>query len=180
MPNREHVTVEIRSNIEALSAARLHQSLVAMVRSIVEDSTAFMRSIEPKRTGALIEHTTHTDVDDLVGLIEARLGIKPVDEASSFHHGSSDSRDYPIFVDRGTGIFGETGSPIYSKHNGPMVFEEDGRTIFTRAVAGQEGQHFVAATEAFAEALLREDQHIRLALAEMAAEAAAMLPDTMR
>lgn len=147
----------------------------------------YMRAVEPKDTGRMEEHTKHTDaVDDLVGTIEARLGITPIEEAGSFHHGDSDSSHYPVFVDQGTGIFGETRTPIFAKHvmeNGKlgyMHFEGDHGEIFTQEVKGQRPHLFIAATMAFAEAVLHSDPHIRIALDEMAAEAAAMLPEEIR
>lgn len=163
-----------------------------MVQRVVEDSTTFLRAVEPKRTGAMEEATSHTDaVDDVVGLIEAKLGIRAIDNSAvpglggttisqRFDYHPSDSSHYPIFVDAGTGVFGDTGSPIFARSGKAMHFEVDGREIFARMVMGQHGQHFFAATEAFAQALLRMDPHIRLALDEMAAEAAAMAPETLR
>lgn len=192
MPDREYIDVEIRSNIEALSSARLHQSLMEMVQRSVEASTAFLKTIEPKDTGALIEHTDHTDViEDLTGLIEAKIGIKPIGDehvpgaggltqSPRFSFQPSDTSRYPIFVDTGTGVFGPTGTPIFARSGHSMHFEIDGYEFFALSVLGQPGQHFMAATEAFAETLVREDQHIRLALTEMAAEAAALLPETLR
>lgn len=164
--------VGVRSNVSALSSARLHQALKDMVERVVDDSTTFMRAIEPKRTGELEAHTIHTHAEDVVDLIEAKLGVTAIGE--SVPSIGSDSSHYPIFVDVGTGIFGDTGSRIFAHTAKRMHFEIDGHEIFAESVAGQRGQHFVAATEAFAQALLRTDPHIRLALDEMAAEAAAM------
>lgn len=182
----DDIHVSVRSNVSALSADRLHQSLVDMVNSVVSGSEVFLRSAEPKRTGAMEAHTSSSKAtEDLVGLIEAKLGITAVEGAGSnvaalkSIPGAQDSSHYPIFVDRGTGVFGPTASRIFARTSRAMVFEEDGRTIFARSVAGQHGQHFMAATEAYAQTLLRTDQQIRIALAEMAAEAAAMLLDEL-
>lgn len=178
---------EVRSNIGALSAERLHQALVEMVRSTVVEAARFLRAEVPKDTGRLAEAVDHSQVEDLAKTIEARLGIKPVGE--SFVPGAggqaisprsayqpSDSSHYPVFVDRGTGVFGPTASPIFARVGHAMVFEIDGHTVFARQVQGQHGQHFMAATLAYVHALVRADKHIRLALEEMAAKAAAELP----
>ena len=187
MANHENIEIEVRSNISALSSARLHQALVEMVQRTVEESTAFLHTIEPKRTGELVKHTNHSDaLEDVVGTIEAHLGVTPIEGGSTNTlalktiPGAQETSHYPLFVDRGTGVFGPTGHPIFARTGHAMHFEEDGRDIFARSVAGQRGQHFMAATEAFAEALLHTDPHIRLALDEMAAEAAAMLPEIER
>ena len=186
MAEHEQIEVHIRSNVDALSADRIHQALVEMVQRNVEESTEFLRVIEPKRTGALEAHTSHTDaIESIVGQIEAKIGITPVEEAHDTNSvarnmspGAQDTDHYPLFVDRGTGVFGPTGSPIFAR-TGVMAFEIDGHEIFTRVVQGQRGQHFMAATAAFAEMLLSTNQQIRLALAECAAEAAAMLAEEL-
>ena len=72
MAEHEQIEVHIRSNVDALSADRIHQALVEMVQRNVEESTEFLRVIEPKRTGALEAHTSHTDaIESIVGQIEA-------------------------------------------------------------------------------------------------------------
>lgn len=176
----ELIDVSVRSNVDALSGARLHQALIDMVERVVRDSAEFMRAIEPKRTGALEAATSHTDpVEDVVNIIEAKIGVTeigqdvPRSEAQSTIPGAQDSSHYPLFVDRGTGVFGPTASPIFARSARSMVFTIGERKIFAGSVRGQRGQHFFAATAAFAEALLRTDQHIRVALDEMAAQAAA-------
>lgn len=177
MPDQIHVSV--RSNVDALSAARLHQALLETVESTVADATAFLRAVEPKDTGSMEAHTDHTHAEDVTGMIEAKLGITPIEDAGMGSAlksipGAQDSSHYPLFVDRGTGVFGPIATPIFARTGSSMHFEIDGRSIFARSVLGQRGQHFMAATYAFAQAAIRTDPHIRLALDEMAAEAAAM------
>lgn len=173
--------VAIHSNVSALSADRLHQALVEMVRGIVVESARFLRAEVPKDTGRLAEAVDHSEVEDVAKTIEARLGIKPIGEAGlnaalRTVPGAQDSSHYPVFVDRGTGVFGPTASPIFARVGHKMVFEGERGTVFAHSVEGQHGQHFMAATLAYAHALVRADQHIRLALEEMAAKAAAELP----
>jgi hypothetical protein len=188
MAEHEQIEVHIRSNVDALSADRIHQALVQMVQRNVEESTEFLRAIEPKRTGELEAHTSHTDaIEDIAGQIEAKIGITSIENAPdtnavarNMHPGAQDTDQYPLFVDRGTGVFGPTGSPIFARDpKGMMVFEGREGTVFTHVVKGQHGQHFMAATAAFAEEIMRSDQHIRLALVECAAEAAAMLAEEL-
>lgn len=173
--------VEVRSNVDTLSAERLHQALVDMVKGIVVDSTRFLRAEVPKDTGALEEHVGHSEIEDVVDLIEARIGVRSIGEAGAnaalkLIPGAQDSSHYPIFVDRGTGIFGPTASPIFARVGHKMVFEGREGTVFAHSVKGQPGQHFMAATLAYANAVARTDKHIKLALEEMAARAAAELP----
>lgn len=186
MPD-EIVSISARSNVDSLSAERLHRAFADLVTHTISESTKFLRAIEPKDTGALEEHTSHSStVEDVVNLIEARLGIAAIGESAipgaggtaispRFDFEPSDTSHYPLFVDQGTGVFGQTHTPIFARSGGAMHFEIDGHQIFARSVAGQRGQHFMAATFAYAQALLHTDPQIRLALAEMNAEAAARL-----
>jgi hypothetical protein len=55
----------------------------------------------------------------------------------------SSPRDYPIYVDQGTGIYGEKKSPIHTIPGnlmGPIRFK--GRTHFVPSFKGQPAQHF--------------------------------------
>lgn len=168
---------EVRSNISSLSALALHEALVRMVDGIMRQGAEFLRGIVPKESGEMAAHVGSKEAVEIAGIIEARLGIPAIGESvrpgegGSYGLFPSDRSHYPLFTDQGTGIFGPTHSPIFARHAGPMVFEDGGHTIFAHSVKGQPGQHFMAETLAYCEALLRSDQTIHKALKEMAARA---------
>lgn len=184
MPERL-VDIEIRSNLDALDAKRIHEGLVRMVDEAASGGAEFMRGIAPMHLGALKEHVSHTHARDLGESVEASLGVPPI--GTSYVPGTggttvsprfsvqpSDSSKYPLFVDRGTGVFGSTGSPTFARKGKAMRFERGGQTIFATSTKGQKGQHFLAATYAYVHhVLLREGaERLRVELDAMAAQAA--------
>lgn len=93
------------------------------------------------------------------GAIDRLVDVEPVQETAPGHFEStagvtqdnfyahqdrglgSDPRDYPFYVDQGTGIFGEKHSPIYTIPGnlmGPIRFK--GRTYFVPHFKGQPAQ----------------------------------------
>lgn len=170
------LSTSVESNIDALSGEVLHLALVKLVDDLMRRGAEFLRGIVPKETGALAEHVGSKEAHEIAGIIEGRLGITEIHEAGGYgaglpHPGEQQRSHSPLFVDRGTGIFGPTHSPIFARRGGPMVFESGGHTVFAYSVKGQPGQHFMAETLAFVEAMLRTDLSIREALDEMAARA---------
>lgn len=81
------------------------------------------------------------------GAFEGIAGVEPEIAEETFHRGlGSDPADFPVFVEVGTGIFGETGTPISTIPGhlmGPIFDPERGHNIFTSIVKGQPGQHYV-------------------------------------
>jgi hypothetical protein len=83
------------------------------------------------------------------GAIEGVAGVEPdifggqFDDGGVFSRGlTSDPSDWPVFVDVGTGEFGEFHRPIQSLPGHPMVFPVGNIRIFTQKVRGQRAQHY--------------------------------------
>jgi hypothetical protein len=81
--------------------------------------------------------------EENVGAFEATAGVEPDFSLEDFGHGlGSDPADYPVYVDQGTGIYGEKKTPITVIPGNFMTFFVNGRRIFTNIVQGQPAQHF--------------------------------------
>lgn len=102
------------------------------------------------------------------GVIEGAAGVEPDITEESFHGGlGSDPADYPVFVEVGTGIFGEVGLPISSLPGhvmGPII-GADGSFFFTSVIQGQPAQHY--AEHAYDETVAWMPQHIVALLPEL-------------
>lgn len=159
---------EVRSNVSALSAERLHRALVAMVENAVQGGTDAMRGLVPHRSGLMAEHVDRTRVEDIASLIRAKIGITAVHEADDRASAGRYRRSqYPLFV------LGGTHTPIFPAKASAMWNPKEG--IFGRKqVRGQTRQDFLGATVAYAHAVMRTDQEIAKALDEMRAQAVAM------
>lgn len=165
------IQVTVRSNIDALSASKLHDALKRMVSETVSSATDTLRAdrLAHSRSGATLAHIRSEKTSELANVIEGKLGITPVTEKDErptnglFKHSQA-----PMFVDGGT------SSPIFAKRAGEMWNMGEG--IFGRkTVRGQHPQHFMAKVYGEAQMFMRSDPQISLALKEMQAEADAML-----
>lgn len=110
------------------------------------------------------EHLAHAIE---VGAIDGAAGVIPDITVSTFHSGlGSDPADYPVFVDVGTGIFGEFGKRIETIPGhlmGPInwttVYADQ---IFVPWILGQKAQHYSDA--AFADTVEWLTTHVELAV----------------
>ncbi len=176
MSESSYATVEVHTNIDSLSSSVLHDSLVRMIDNAAKHGAEFLRGAVPKRTGDMAAHVGSKEAHEIAGLVEAKIGISEVTKAGGYgpgvpYPGEQQKSHYPLFVDRGTGIFGPTHSRIFPRRGARMFYEEDGRFFAPTSTQGQRGQHFMAETFAFVEVILRTDQSIREALDAMAARA---------
>jgi hypothetical protein len=179
--------VRVESNVDRLSARRVHEGIVELAESIGADSADFMRVIVPKDTGRLAEHVGHSFFEDLMGRMEVRVGVRPIEDAAVKRYqtatkdlpvpGEQRAEYYPLYVDRGTGIFGETGTPIFARRAHNMRFDDaEGVTIFRHEVAGQRPAHFMLETYAAARVFVRvAEERFFTRLKEMSEEARAHL-----
>jgi hypothetical protein len=167
----KYLEVTVRSNTEALSERALHESLVSTVNETLRGAETFLRAdrLAHSRTGLTVAHIKRESAEDLVAIIEGKLGVTSVHEKDGRPtHGLQHSQA-PIFVDQGT------RTPIFSTQGKTMWNRPEG--IFNRrSVRGQPGQHFMAKSYAEAQAILHSDKSVEIALGKMAAEAAALLP----
>lgn len=161
------VHVSVRSNLDALSAERLHRALVDMIRDLVREMVLFAQGIAPKRTGLLAEHIKSEEAAEVADMVMAKMGVTAVEEADERRSSGRYRRSqYPLFPDGGT------HSPIFPAKAAAMWNPSEG--IFGRtSVRGQHAQHFMLKTFEQARMILRADEQISLALKEMAARAAA-------
>lgn len=138
----------IESNTERLSADAVHKSLADMVKGITDDGVEFLKDIVPHgATLALTEAAgSHGPIDTGFEFV-AEIGIPAIFNASSIY--SPAAMLYPIYVDQGTGIYGDHKTPIYPYRALYMKLPKDGiHSIYHKKVEGQKGQHYMAATYA--------------------------------
>lgn len=162
MPDNPQIEiVAIRSNTDAISGRAVHDSLVNMLRDELLMGEAFLAGIVPKRSGDMAEHVGHRGPDDAGEIIDGSVGIPEIhksDESDPF------SAKYPLFVDKGTGIFGEHGT-IFPKEKHFMYLppERGGGTEYPRFLSSSEGQAprgFMLETFAFMSAWLKVNGEI--------------------
>lgn len=159
MPQQYRV-VEVRSNVDRLSTHAVHRLFADMVGRVTRAGEEFLRLAAPKgKTERLSQAVSSSGPKDDGLTIRAAVGIPPIDEAPSRMSsrpspdffspvaGGYATRDYPLFRDRGTGIFGPAHAPIHSHTGGPLRFEgAEGGIFFRRSVEGQPAGHFMLAT----------------------------------
>lgn len=164
MPDLYAIDVQVESNVDNLSAHAVHRMYDDLLTGTVEDAEEFLRFAVPKgETDRLSEAVSHHKAHETDEGLSAAVGIPKIESPGGvspgvkdlFSPGEQDSDDYPLFVDRGTGIFGPAGVPITARRVHVMHFEdEQGLDIFRGEVKGQEGAHFMLATYAFAKEML--------------------------
>lgn len=152
MSDQPEIEIDVRSNIDKLSEKAVHDTLVNYLSDELIAGETILKFLVPKKDGDLEAHAGHRGPDD--DGIEATgvVGIPEIHKA-----GESDpfSAKYPIFTDKGTGIFGEHGT-IFPKEKRFMYIPPDrGIPGFLRTSKGQEGHHFMVATFASMVAMLQ-------------------------
>lgn len=148
----DNLKIEIKSNTDSLSAHAVHDCFSNIVKAEIEGGEVFLKALVPKRERDLFAHVSHSGPFDAGFEIEGSVGIPEIHKT-----GESDplSAKYPIFVDEGTGIFGEHGT-IFPKQKKFMYIPPDrGFPGFLANSKGQEGKHFMAATYALMAAMLQ-------------------------
>lgn len=154
------IRVEVRTNVDSLDAAVIHHSFVRLVDEFAEAGGEILKATVPKgETLQLEHHSGHSPAHETADGIEAAVGVTAILDAivERFQTGLKDfavpgeqsAANSPIFVDRGTGIFGPSGAPIFARRSHFMKFEgEQGHDIFRQQTQGQPGQHFMLKTYA--------------------------------
>lgn len=160
MADQVELDIRVTSNVDRLSEHAIHRLYADLLTSTVEDTEEFLRFIVPKDTDRMAEHVGHHPAHETGAGLAAAVGIPRIEGAGGgvspavkdlFAPGEQDSEDYPLFVDRGTGIFGPAGVPIHARKVHVMHFEDQGgHDIFREEVKGQPGAHFMLASYAFA------------------------------
>lgn len=122
--------------------ARVNDWLYQLTDSIVFHEADQLHELAPGRIKDLVSVALARETEP--GVFEGTAGVEPEVTEASFARGlGSDPADFPVYVDQGTGIFGEFRSPIYAIPGhvmGPIEWE--GRTIYVTSFKGQPAQHF--------------------------------------
>lgn len=153
MPDdQQYRLVAVHSNVDRLSASTVHKLFVDMVYRSVHAGEDWLRIVVPKGRSLRMERAIGvSEPHDEGDLTTAVLGIPHITEVDSsrgvpYFPGEQNAGDYPLFTDRGTGLFGPAHAPIYGRR-GPMRFEDaGGNVLFRSQVAGQPAKHFMLDT----------------------------------
>ncbi len=116
-----------------------------MLRDLVNDAAEYAAHRLELHAPGRIDALVAVDQAPLasVGRMEAVAGVLPdPDELGSDRGLGSDPADWPVFVDVGTGIYGEHHKPIETIPGHVMVWGEGDSKIFARRVKGQPGKHY--------------------------------------
>jgi hypothetical protein len=149
------LVVSVESNTDALSAMAVHKLLERLVEHIIDQGEDFLRvnvaesiSGDYGTTGDLEAHVGSHPVVSVGDAVQGSVGIPPIESGRrSATTGESDQADYPIFKDKGTGIFGDTPHQITPATRQVMRFEGMfGEEVFRHSVSGQKGAEFTRHT----------------------------------
>lgn len=149
------VYARFESNIEHLNAGSIRHLLRRFVEELVAEGERLLRLNVPKLSGETERHVDKTEVEQIDEVIRAAFGIRPIEIENRryqvgtkdlFTPGEQDSSNYPVFVNRGSGIFGPASVPIHSRRAHVMRFDVSEGTIFRSEVKGQRGQEFLLKT----------------------------------
>lgn len=123
-------------------SARVDDWLYELVDEITFYAADRLRMHAPGRIKMLVD--VNIPVEHGPGVFEARAGVESEIIPQSTRRGlGSDPADFPVFVDQGTGLYGERHSrifPVPGQVMGPILF--NGRRIFIKSFEGQPAQHF--------------------------------------
>lgn len=123
------------------------------------EEMAFRLEAKGKEAGILLEHA----LNDIANVIQSiargfapertgnlKLAIKTEDARLAGPKGKRAKvfidpvqAPYGVWVDEGTGIYGNKHRRISAKPGNVLVFDIGGRKVVTTSVKGQEGQHFM-------------------------------------
>lgn len=119
----------------------VERMLIDVTGDIAEHAADEIRTTAPGRIKELVSHDDpHVPTP---GVVVAEAGVEPEITEETLGRGMrSDPADFPVYVEKGTGIYGEYARPIVMLPGIVMVFEYHGHKIFTPYIAGQRGQHY--------------------------------------
>lgn len=123
-----------------------NEHVMSMVTDVVDDIAEHaadeLRSLAPGRIGAELVDVAHAYMSE-PGIVEAVAGVEPEITPDTFTRGlGSDPADFPVFVDQGTGEFGQYRRPIEVIPGNVMVIPFPEGKVFTPKIKGQEAQQF--------------------------------------
>ncbi len=165
------LTINKANTIKAAAQMGHEAKFQALIKEWAEDVAEFAESAfqfeQPVgNTGRMLSATSSTRATRIAGTTfgyEASAGISEIDETRG---NDPEEGLYPLYVLKGTGIYGPHADLYGTKgylpaHGNVMVFEKLGEgPIFTRYVKGQEPNPFfdivIRETKAYAKVKLRE------------------------
>lgn len=161
------VEVHVESNIDRLTTQAINSAFRRLVKRVMEHGKEELKFLVPRGSTRRLERgvDTHGPIAVPGGFI-GEVGIPEIDSARDGYGralapGAQDPAHYPLFQDRGTGIFGPTHSPIYPRKGSVMVWrDESGDKVFARRTDGLAGRHFMAQTYALMNADLEAEAKI--------------------
>lgn len=149
------IETSVESNVENLSALTVHRLYRNLVSRMLSRGADLLRLNTPKNTGEMAAHVGHHGPVDEGLVITGSVGIPPISVVNRryqvgtkdlFTPGEQSSANYPLFRDRGTGIFGPAHAPIHSRRAHVMRFEGTEGPLFRAEVKGQPPGHFMLET----------------------------------
>jgi hypothetical protein len=115
-----------------------------LIDDIAEHAESELRELAPGEIGLELVGLRDSKVLE-PGVLEAIAGVHPdLNDAllDSPRGLDSDPADYPVFVDQGTGVFGDRGKVIRMMPGHFMVINFPDGKVFTKTVQGQPAQKF--------------------------------------
>jgi hypothetical protein len=143
MADNDYISIEVDNEDLAILrldfyAEMMRQRMKDLLDVLSRDGVDLLTIHVPNYTSYTIRHIDRSPVEEAEGGYDATVGIKA---GTSYH---------PVYVNRGTGIFGPFIKRPYTAHNpsGRMWFysEKYGRVIGIESVKGQRAQHFLYTT----------------------------------
>ena len=71
---------------------------------------------------------------------------------------------YPLYVDKGTGVYGLYGAPIFPLHATHLAWQHEGKWVSARFVSGQRPQRLLEQGKEFAQEKLRDIYQYEVAM----------------
>lgn len=140
-------TVEVLWDSDWLDSLneRVDRWLTDLVDDTVDFAAGRLKEHAPGRIDELVT-SDGPQFEPQFGVIEGMAGVTPDPTESFVSRRGSKRADWPLFVDIGTGIYGDTGKPITAlpgEQMGPLI--EHGMQFFFNEIKGQRPQDFSGA-----------------------------------
>lgn len=148
---RINIVIEGKRSFEAFDIDLVYDNLTGKKRlknfvdKVVAAAEISFEDAVPKRTGKMLKATTSTPTTPTAtGGWEASAGIERIHSEVEV-----DKQIYPLYLQRGTGLWGPSGATIYKQYTGNVkvgmggkrpdlfYFEKNGERVFTTHFKGQ-------------------------------------------
>jgi len=122
------------------------------------DTVGFVRGITPSRSGFMKSTVRYWNLR-----VYGRGGF-------AFWFGwrrgdySGQKAFYPLYVDKGTGVYGLYGAPIFPLHATHLAWRHDNKWVSARFVAGQRPQRLLEQGKEFAQEKVKDIYHYEVSM----------------